>query len=183
MTQGSSTKNSSTNHDGRSEPRRTARKASDSLPTMLDKIRIEEHEKPEGVLCTIRDWFRRGAAQTAKAMGSAWTFAAAVMSVVIWGALGHHYQYSENWQLVINTGTTIITFLMIFLVQNSQNRDSRAIQLKLDELLRGVKGARTALVDLEDATDEELEKLQKEFERLRLAKDDSQPLDETDDDD
>src|SRR5687768_16581646 len=77
------------------------------------------------------------------------------------------FGFSDTWQLIINTGTTIVTFLMVFLIQNTQNRDAKAIHLKLDELLRAVKGARTALVDLEDMSDEELEKLQKEFVRLR----------------
>jgi len=138
-----------------------------SLPKVLEQIREERRERPTGFLCTVSENFRRWAAATSRAMGSAWTFAIALVAVIVWAATGPIFHYSETWQLVINTGTTIITFLMIFLVQNSQNRDSRAIQLKLDELLRGVKGARTAMVDLEDATDEELEKLQAEFERLR----------------
>lgn len=79
---------------------------------------------------------------------------------------GPIFNYSDTRQLVINTGTTIITFLMVFLIQNTQNRDAKAIHLKLDELLKGVKGARTRLVDLEDMSDEELEELHKEFERL-----------------
>ena len=144
-----------------------------TLPDVLQKIRSEREQEPRGFFCEISDLFRRVAAATARAMGSAWTFAAAVLLVVGWAATGPIFNYSETWQLVINTGTTIITFLMIFLVQNSQNRDSRAIQLKLDELLRGVKGARTAMVDLEDATDEELEKLQREFEKLRKTPGDS----------
>jgi len=76
------------------------------------------------------------------------------------------FGYSDTWQLVINTGTTIVTFLMVFLIQNTQNRDAKAIHLKLDELIKGVTGARTGMVDLEDMSDEELEKLQKEFRRL-----------------
>lgn len=138
-----------------------------SLHGALHKMRKERKEKPPGLLGKLQDLFRRAAARIARAMGSPFSFAIALAAVVVWAVLGKHYQYSENWQLVINTGTTIVTFLMIFLVQNTQNRDSRAIQLKLDELLRGVKGARTDMVDLEDATDEELEALQHEFERLR----------------
>jgi low affinity Fe/Cu permease len=91
----------------------------------------------------------------------------AVAAIVIWAALGPVYQYSDTWQLVINTATTIVTFLMVFLIQNTQNRDAKAIQLKLDELLRGVKGARTGLVRLEELTDEELKELQTSFEALR----------------
>jgi len=89
-------------------------------------------------------------------MGSPAAFAAAIAVVVGWAILGPVYHYSDTWQLVINTGTTIVTFLMVFLMQNTQNRDSKAIQLKLDELLRGVKGARTGLVRLESLTEDEL---------------------------
>ena len=122
------------------------------------------------MLYKINNWFRKVATCTSHAMGSPWAFVIAAASVVVWAMLGKQFQYSETWQLVINTGTTIVTFLMIFLVQNTQNRDSRAIHLKLDELLRGVKGARTAMVDLEDATDDELDQLQKQFEQLRKDK-------------
>jgi low affinity Fe/Cu permease len=80
---------------------------------------------------------------------------------------GHIFHYSDTWQLIINTGTTIVTFLMVFLIQNTQNRDSKAIQLKLDELIRSVSGARNRLMDLETLSDDDLQKFQKEFERLR----------------
>jgi low affinity Fe/Cu permease len=100
-------------------------------------------------------------------MGSPWAFAAAILIVVVWALLGPVYHYSDTWQLVINTGTTIVTFLMVFLMQNTQNRDSKAIQLKLDELLRGVKGARTGLVRLEELTEAELVDLEREFEALK----------------
>ena len=79
------------------------------------------------------------------------------------------FRYSDTWQLVINTGTTIITFLMVFLIQNTQNRDAKAIHLKLDELIKGVKGARTSMVNLEQLSDKDLEQLQKEFERIHHA--------------
>ncbi len=100
-------------------------------------------------------------------MGTSWAFVIAVCIVVVWAATGPLFSYSDTWQLVINTGTTIVTFLMVFLIQNTQNRDARAIQLKLDELLRGVQGARTDLVDLEDLSDEQLETLQEQFAKLR----------------
>src|SRR5687768_17986408 len=98
--------------------------------------------------------------------GKPWTFAVAVLIIVVWAASGPLFGYSDTWQLVINTGTTIITFLMVFLIQNTQNRDAKAIHLKLDELLKGVKGARTSLVDLEDLSDEQLDDLQTYYERL-----------------
>jgi len=111
--------------------------------------------------------FRRAASCCASAVGSKWAFMLSVAVVVVWAATGPVFHFSDTWQLVINTGTTIVTFLMVFLIQNTQNRDAKAIQLKLDELLRGVKGARTNLVNLEEASDEELEKLQKQFARIR----------------
>jgi low affinity Fe/Cu permease len=115
----------------------------------------------------MHDAFRAFAASIAIKAGSAWAFITALAVVVFWATLGPTYHYSDTWQLVINTSTTIITFLMVFVIQNTQNRDAKAIQLKLDELLRGVKGARTALVDLEDLADEDLEELQREFAQLR----------------
>ena len=127
----------------------------------------EERTEKKSLVCRAQEVFRHFAGRTAQAMGSPISFVLATAVVIGWALCGPVFKYSENWQLVINTGTTIITFLMIFLVQNTQNRESRAIQLKLDELLRGVKGARTDLVDLEDATDEELEELQHHFESLR----------------
>jgi low affinity Fe/Cu permease len=110
--------------------------------------------------------FRICAQWLAVALGSPWAFAFAVVSIIIWGALGPIFHFSDTWQLVVNTATTIITFLMVFLIQNTQNRDTKALHLKLDELLRGVAGARTGLVNLESLSDEELEALQHEFERL-----------------
>lgn len=119
---------------------------------------------------SARDRFRRFGAAAATVVGSPWAFAAAVLVVAVWAATGPLFHYSDTWQLVINTGTTVITFLMVFLIQNTQNRDAKAIHLKLDELIRGVKGARTNLVDLEDMTEEELDRLQREFQQLHERK-------------
>jgi low affinity Fe/Cu permease len=115
----------------------------------------------------MNDLFRRIAESTAYAIGTPWAFLAAVVVVVVWAASGPFFKYSDTWQLIINTGTTILTFLIVFLIQNSQNRDSRIINLKLDELLRGVEGARTGLVKLDHMTDDELKLVQTEFMRLR----------------
>ncbi len=104
--------------------------------------------------------------RTAEAVGSPRAFLTALGVTLVWAALGPHYGFSDTWQLVINTGTTIVTFLMVFLIQNTQNRDALAIHLKLDELIRGVRGARTPLVNLQELSDEELESLQEEFRRL-----------------
>jgi low affinity Fe/Cu permease len=111
--------------------------------------------------------FRALAHATAGAIGSPYAFALAVFIVVIWAACGPVFHYSDTWQLVINTGTTIVTFLVVFMIQNTQNRDSRAIHLKLDELIRAVDSARNRLVDVEDLPDEELALLAREFQRVR----------------
>lgn len=104
-------------------------------------------------------------------VGSPTAFVLAVLVVVAWAATGPFFGYSDTWQLVINTGTTIVTFLMVFMIQATQNRDSLAIQLKLDELIRALKHARTGLVHLEDWTDDELENLRTEFQRLSKSPD------------
>jgi low affinity Fe/Cu permease len=114
----------------------------------------------------MTEGFRSFANATAGAMGSPWAFLLALTSCIVWAASGPFFRFSEDWQLVINTGTTIATFLVVFLIQNTQNRDALAIHLKLDELLRAVEHARTRLVSLENCTDEELEKLRHEFARL-----------------
>src|SRR6266403_4258140 len=101
--------------------------------------------------------------------GSNAAFILAIAVIAVWGATGPIFHYSDTWQLVINTGTTIITFLIVFLIQNTQNRDAKAIHLKLDELIRGVEGARTHLVDLETLSDKELDRLQEQFKRIRHA--------------
>ena len=94
------------------------------------------------------------------------TFSAAVLTVLIWGATGPTFGYSDTWQLVINTGTTIVTFIMVFLIQNTQNRDTQALQLKLDELIRVTKGAHNLMLDLEQLDDEHLERLRQLYEKL-----------------
>ena len=110
--------------------------------------------------------FHRFAGKTADVMGSPWAFLIALSVIVIWAFLGPMFKYSDSWQLVINTATTIITFLMVFLIQNTQNRDAKAFHLKLDELIHAIKGARNKMIDLENMTDEELEAIKKEFKRI-----------------
>lgn len=114
----------------------------------------------------MREAFRKFSERTAHAVGTYWAFILALITIAVWALTGPYFAYSDNWQLFINTGTTIVTFLMVFLIQNTQNRDSRIVSLKLDELLRGVEGARTGLVSLDHMTDDELEIVQKEFSRL-----------------
>ena len=114
-----------------------------------------------------RSPFARFARWTAHATGHPRAFAVAALTIAVWLVTGPVFGFSDTWQLVINTSTTIVTFLMVFLIQNTQNRDAKAIHLKLDELLRGVEGARTDMVDLEDCTDEELARYEAEFRRIR----------------
>jgi low affinity Fe/Cu permease len=110
------------------------------------------------------------------ALGSAWAFAAAMLVILLWIFSGPMFHFSDTWQLVINTGTTIVTFLMVFLIQNTQNRDAKAVHLKLDELIRAIKNARNELVYLEDLSDEELKKLEVQFKRVRKrAENDGSP--------
>jgi low affinity Fe/Cu permease len=111
--------------------------------------------------------FRRFALTISHAVGSSTAFAAAILLVALWGATGPLFHYSDAWQLTINTGTTIVTFLMVFLIQHTQNRDAQVMHLKLDELIRAVTEARDELVDMEDLSDDELRRLQVQFERLR----------------
>jgi low affinity Fe/Cu permease len=117
-------------------------------------------------MSSTHDFFRKFAHRTSSGVGSPWAFLTAVAVIVVWALTGPLFHFSDTWQLVINTGTTIVTFLMVFLIQNTQNRDAVAIHLKLDELIRALKGARNRLVDLEELSDEELETLRQEFHRL-----------------
>ena len=118
----------------------------------------------------MNDIFRRTAHVMSEAMGSSWAFVGAVLLVVVWALSGPFFHYSDTWQLVINTGTTVLTFLMVFLIQNMQNRDARAIHLKLDELIRAIDPARNMLIDIEDMEDSELSLLQEEFKKFRDVK-------------
>jgi len=110
--------------------------------------------------------FARFANEASRAVGSGAAFGAAIAVVLIWSLSGPLFQYSDTWQLVINTGTTIVTFLMVFLIQNTQNRDSAATQLKLDELIRSTRGAHNALLDLEKLSSTDLEELRVLYQKL-----------------
>jgi low affinity Fe/Cu permease len=113
-----------------------------------------------------RSFFGRFATHTARAMGHPLAFLLAVLIIVVWAITGPFFRYSDTWQLVINTSTTIVTFLMVFLIQNTQNRDSTAVQLKLDELIRAVEGAHNSLLDLEELEEGQLERLRAVYEEL-----------------
>lgn len=114
----------------------------------------------------MKKYFNQLAESTSRALGTAWAFVIAVGTVVVWAVSGPAFHFNDTWQLTINTGTTIITFLMVFLIQNTQNRDARATQLKLDELVRAVDQARNSMVNLQDLTDQELDALESEFRKL-----------------
>ena len=128
---------------------------------------LKRDEQKRDIFCVISDAFRVFARKAATVLGSAWAFAAAILIIVIWAATGPMFRFSDTWQLIINTGTTIVTFLMVFLIQNTQNRDAKAVHLKLDEIIRALTKARNELVDLESLSDEELDKLENQFKRLR----------------
>ena len=110
--------------------------------------------------------FTRIAKIAANAMGYPWAFGLAVLIIVVWGASGPIFFFSDTWQLIINTGTTIVTFLMVFLIQNTQSRDSAALQLKVDELIRSTKGAHTALLDLEELDQKDLDRFRRLYQQL-----------------
>ncbi|HEY9280263.1 MAG TPA: low affinity iron permease family protein [Eoetvoesiella sp.] len=114
----------------------------------------------------IRDKFRTGAERISSAAGTPQAFSIALFVVLLWMASGPLFGFSDTWQLIINTGTTIVTFLMVFLIQNAQNRDAVAVQLKLDELLRSMRGARTGMINIDQLSDEDLERLRKQFQAL-----------------
>lgn len=115
----------------------------------------------------MKDLFRKFSVAAANALGAPWMFLANVMLILVWLFAGPFFNYSDTWQLVVNTATTVFTYLAVFLIQNTQNRDALAIHLKLDELIKGVSGARTHLVNLQSLSDEELNSLQEQFTRLR----------------
>jgi len=113
-----------------------------------------------------KSWFSRFAKKTARASGRPSAFGLAVVVILVWAVTGPLFHFSDTWQLVINTGTTIITFLMVFLIQCTQNRDSEAMQVKLDELIRAIKGAHNALLDLEELEEDELDRIRDKYTKL-----------------
>jgi low affinity Fe/Cu permease len=155
---------------------RSSNAASDQRIAIANQTNNRKNGKEtdeRGFFCRVQDVFRIIAQRTARTLGTAWAFCAAVAVIIIWGVTGPTFHYSDTWQLIINTGTTIVTFLMVFLIQNTQNRDAKAVHLKLDELIRALKGARNNLVDLEAFSDEELKKLEQEFIRIRKKAEDT----------
>jgi len=115
------------------------------------------------------DWFGQFAAHASGWLGSKWAFAGAGLVIVVWAAVGPIFHFSDTWQLVINTGTTIVTFLMVFLIQNTQNRDARAIHLKLNELIHAVDKAKNKMIDVENLSEVELDELARTYEKIRSS--------------
>jgi low affinity Fe/Cu permease len=126
---------------------------------------------------TTNDAFGKFAAAASGWLGSKWAFAGAGIVIVVWAAIGPIFHFSDTWQLVINTGTTIVTFLMVFLIQNTQNRDARAINLKLNELIRAIDKARDQMIDIENLSDLELDELKTKYEHIKAAYIARQPAD------
>ncbi len=123
----------------------------------------------------MHEVFRKAAHWSSEKLGSPWGFGTALILIILWAISGPFLGFSTTWQLIINTATTVLTFLMVFLIQNTQNRDARAMHLKLDELIRSVKAARNKLIDLEEMNDEELDKLQAEFIKQRNKRQSGRP--------
>jgi low affinity Fe/Cu permease len=120
------------------------------------------------------DRFGKFAARSSHYLGSRWAFVAAIGVIVAWAVTGPIFHYSDTWQLVINTGTTIVTFLMVFLIQNTQNRDARAIHLKLNELIHAIDKAKNKMIDVENLSDLELDELAKTYEKIRTSAEERQ---------
>ncbi len=124
---------------------------------------------PEVKARATDDWFGKFAASAAGWLGSTWAFAGAALIILVWAVTGPLFHFSDTWQLIINTGTTIVTFLMVFLIQNTQNRDARAINLKLNELIRAIDKAGNQMIDIENLSDLELDELQSRYEKIKAA--------------
>src|SRR6266576_4602944 len=133
--------------------------------TQLEKLK--EQERSGDLFCLINDAFRIFARTCSKVFGSPWAFVVAILIIVVWGCTGPMFHYSDTWQLIINTGTTIVTFLMVFIIQNTQNRDAEAMHIKLDELIRAMDQAQNALLNLEELEEDDLERIRADY--LRLA--------------
>lgn len=119
---------------------------------------------------SLADGFQVFATKSSYWVGSRWAFALAAATIFVWAVTGPHFHYSDTWQLVVNTATTIVTFLMVFLIQNTQNRDARAIHLKLDEIIRAIRPADNNMINIEKLSDEELEVLAAQFEKIRARR-------------
>jgi len=127
---------------------RRPRERKDGIVKNNETGELKGNQQERGLFGVVRDAFRVFARRSSAVLGTAWAFALAILVIAVWAATGPKFHYSDTWQLIINTGTTIVTFLMVFVIQNTQNRDGKAIQLKLDDLIRALTGMRNKLVDL-----------------------------------
>src|ERR1700738_1452837 len=135
-----------------------------AMETQVEKLK--EQERAPMFFCVVKDAFRVFARKSSAVLGSAWAFAIALLIILVWALTGPTFHYSDTWQLIINTGTTIVTFLMVFLIQNTQNRDSEAMHNKLHELIRAIDGAHNALLNLENLGERELDRIRADYIRL-----------------
>ena len=136
------------------------------------KVAKKPIETPPSTATTVvtrSDRFSRFAARCSHYLGSRWAFVSAIGIILVWAITGPIFHFSDTWQLVINTGTTIVTFLMVFLIQNTQNRDARAIHLKLNELIHAVDKAKNRMIDIENLSDLELDELARTYEKIRTS--------------
>ena len=131
------------------------------------RLEIPKMVADSGLKQTQGDAFGKFAAAASSWLGSKWAFVGAIVIIVVWAFTGPIFHYSDTWQLVINTGTTIITFLMVFIIQNTQNRDARAINLKLDELIHAIDKAKDEMMDIEKLSDAELDTINEKYTRMR----------------
>jgi low affinity Fe/Cu permease len=134
----------------------------------------EEISSTETTIVTRTDRFSKFSAKSSHYLGSRWAFIGAIAVILLWAITGPIFHYSDTWQLVINTGTTIVTFLMVFLIQNTQNRDARAIHLKLNELIHAIDKAKNNMIDVENLSDLELDELARTYEKIRSSAEERQ---------
>jgi len=143
--------------------------ASEKVSQPHPRVKIVRHIIPDPTVTPIKppkDSFHHISTVVSSKLGSPMAFLLAILLIIVWICSGPFFHFSDTWQLVINTTTTIVTFLMVFAIQNTQNRDAKAMQLKLNELIKGSRGARTEFVDIEDLTDSELNVMQAQFKEL-----------------
>ena len=133
---------------------------------MHDPAQERQPEEPLPFFCRVRDAFHTFARQSSNVLGSAWAFILAIVIIVVWGATGPTFHFSDTWQLVMNTITSIMTFLMVFLLQRSQNKDSLAMQIKLNEILGAIRGASNLLINVEDLPEDQVRALHERYQKL-----------------
>src|ERR1041385_7601058 len=140
------------------------------MPNEGGSKQAKRRQQERDIFCVVSDAFRDFAHRSSTLLGSAWAFCVAVLVIIVWLVTGPAFHFSDTWQLIINTATTVVTFLMVFLIQNTQNRESKAVHLKLDELIRAVKNARNEMIDIEHLNEEQLDFLAARYRVLAGAR-------------